>query len=492
MRRESEALTTETTEATDANAERLDPRHVRNARRLWLKERIYDSRALQQLFASWAGVKAGAALRGGATYEAARCLMRPWRHLGSEGFGERRVGRVMRLVRECCYDKEGRLLPSSQNRLRLDYARSSRARELRKLYGSFPAEHRVRMRFPREDKDPERQGDLIVLKPYDPATGERGVLMVMYGEGIQAFAAVYDVAALASQYSIVLETSGWGYQEAHFFLYLGSDLEVLVESPRREDFDFIESLGSNLAPARVGSGEWVDPSTFRPRDKDEPAEFDAVMVASWDPLKRHELLFDALAKIKRGRGRGLRLALVGYAMGWPRSRVESLLRRYGIEDDCRIFERVPHAEVARVVADSKVSLLLSKQEGSNRSVYESMFCGTPVVVYKHHRGINLDHVNSRTGLLADDDELAAAIARVVDRPEDFDPRAWALENIGYENATRIVNGALRESARARGRAWTRDIAAKKNAPNLRYAEPGLYNSFEPEYERLSQYLLPLD
>lgn len=485
-------MTALTTESESTRAERLDPRHVRNARRLWLKERVYDSRALQQLFASWAGVKAGAALRRGETYEAARGLMRAWRHLGPEGFGARRVGRVMRLVRECCYDAEGRLLPSSENRLRLDYVRSPRALALRKLYGSFPAEHRVRMRFPREDPDPERQGDLIVLKPYDSATGERGVLMVMYGEGIQAFAAVYDVAALAPRYSIVLETSGWGYQEAHFFLYLGSDLEVLVESPRREDFDFIGRLSSNLTPVRVGSGEWVDPSTFRPREKGKPAEFDAVMVASWDPLKRHELLFRALARLKRERGRGLRLALVGYAMGWPRSRVEALLRRHGLEEDCRIFERVPHAEVARVVADSKVSLLLSKQEGSNRSVYESMFCGTPVIVYRHHRGINLDHINARTGLLADDEELAEAIARVVDRPEDFDPRAWALANIGYENATRAVNDALRESARARGLPWTRDIAAKKNAPNLRYAEPGLYKTFEPEYERLTQYLLPLD
>jgi glycosyltransferase involved in cell wall biosynthesis len=493
MRREGEALTTDANEATKATAaERLDPRFVRDARRLWLKERVYDSRSLQQLFASWAGARAGAALRRGETYEAARRLMRAWRHLGTEGFGVRRVERVMRLVRECCYDARGQLLPASQNRLRLDYVRSERARALRRRYGSFPPEHRVRMRFPREDPDPERQGDLIVLKPFDPSTGERGVLMVMYGEGIQAFAAVYDVAALASQYSIVLETSGWGYQEAHFFLYMGSDLEVLVESPRREDFDFIKSLGANLSPVRVGSGEWVDPSTFRPREKNRPAEFDAVMVASWDPLKRHELLFRALAKIKRERGRGLRLALVGYAMGWPRSRVEALLRRYGIESDCRIFERVAHAEVARIVADSKVSLLLSKQEGSNRSVYESMFCDTPVIVYKHHRGINLDHVNQRTGLLADDDELAAAVARVVDRPEEFDPRQWALENIGYENATRAVNESLRASERARGRAWTRDIVAKKNAPNLRYAEPGLYKSFETEYERLSRYLLPLD
>lgn len=477
--------------AKDQTSQQLDPRHVRTARRLWFKERVYESRPLQRLYAAWADIQSRAALFRGQPYEAARRMLRVWRHLGTEGVGQRRVARLMQVVRENCY-RNGQLLPAAENRLRLDFIRSAKGRELRRLYGTFPTEHRVRLRFPRADPDPERQGDLIVLKPYDPATGERGVLMVMYSEGILALAAVYDLAALASRYTLVLETSGWGYQDVRFFLYLGSDLDVLVQSPRKSDFDFIRRLDSNLIPVRVGSGEWVDPSIFQPREAGSEAKFDAVMVASWDPLKRHELLFSAVAELKRERGKSLRLALIGYAMGWPRSRIEQLLQRYGLENDCTIFERIPHAEVARIVAESRVSLLLSRQEGSNRSVYESMFCGTPVIIYRHHRGINLEHVNERTGLLADDDELARAIAEIVDHPEAFEPRAWALENIGYENATRTINEALRELAGRRGLRWTKDVVAKKNAPNLRYAQRGLYQEFTEEYGRLQDYLLPLD
>jgi glycosyltransferase involved in cell wall biosynthesis len=475
----------------DQTGQKLEPRQVRAARRLWFKERVYESSLLKSLYASWADFQSRRALNRGEPYEAARRMFQVWRHLGTDSLGERRVARLMQIVRENCY-RDGELLPAAENGLRLNFIRSAKALELRKLYGSFPMEHRVRMRFPRPESDPERQGDLIVLKPFDPATGERGVLMVMYGEGIVALAAIYDLAALARHYTLILETSGWGYQEVSFFLYLGSDLNVLVQSPRIQDFEFIEGLDSNLIPVRTGSGEWVDPSTFHPRETGAEAEFDLVMVAAWDPLKRHELLFRAVARLKRERGKGLRMALIGYAMGWPRNRIEQLLRSYGLENDCTIFERIPHTEVARIVANSKVSLLLSRQEGSNRSIYESMFCGTPVIVYRHHRGINLEHVNERTGLLADDDELADAIAKIVDHPEAFDPRGWALENIGYVNATRIVNDALRELAAKRGLLWTRDIVAKKNAPNLRYAEPGLYKSFESEYERLQSFLLPLD
>src|SRR5918912_3113058 len=162
-------------------AQALDARHVANARRLWLKERVYESRALQSLYASWAGLQSRLALRRGQPYETSHHLLHAWRHLGTDLFGPGRVASLLQIVREHCYS-EGRLLPIAENRLRLDFLSSAKARELRKIYGSFPLEHRVRLRFPRPDSDPERQGDLIVLKPYDPATGERGVLMVMYGE----------------------------------------------------------------------------------------------------------------------------------------------------------------------------------------------------------------------------------------------------------------------------------------------------------------------
>ena len=455
-----------------------------------MKERVYNSPALQYSYRSWLDLQSGLALLRRQPYQASIRLLHMWRHLGDDVVGPSRVGRLMQIIQDHCY-REGRLLPAALNGLRHEFVQSAQAKEERAMFGGFSLSDRVRLRIP-NDHDPERQGNLIVLKPYDAASGERGVLLLMYGETMATFAACFDVGRLASRYTIVLETSGWGYQDARFFLYLGSDLEVLVQSPRLDDFAFIENLQTNLAPVRVGSGEWVDGSTFRPRAANQPPQFDAVMVAAWDPLKRHELLFQALAQLKQERGRALRLALIGYPLGWTRDPIEDLLKRYALTEDCTIFENIPHAEVSRIVSESRVSLLLSRQEGSNRSVYESMFCGTPVIVYRRHRGINLDHVNKQTGLLAEENQLADAIGRVIDHPDSFDPRGWALANVGYENATWKVNQALKQMAETRGSIWTRDIVAKRNAPNLRYAELGRYREFEAEYNRLAGFLLPLD
>jgi glycosyltransferase involved in cell wall biosynthesis len=460
---------------------------------LWLMERAYASQALKYPYRSWADIQSRVALLRNQPYEAASRMLRAWRHLGTEGIGPKRVARLMEIVRGNCFRRgiDDELLPAAENRLRLEFVGSEKARQLRQLYGSLTLANRLRLRFPNDD-DAERQGDLIILKSYNETTGERGVIMLMYSEAILATAAIYDLGALASRYMFVIEPSWWGYQDARFLLYLGSDLDVLVQSPRRADFDFVADLKTNLVPVRVGAGEWGDPSVFRPRAADKEAKYDAVMVAAWDPLKRHEVFFRAAVRFKQEHGRALRMALVGYDLSWNREAIERLLRKYSLERDCTIFEDIPHTEVARIVADSCVSLLLSHREGANRAIYESMFCGTPIIVYRHQCGVNLDHVNPSTGLLADEDELHGAIKHVMDHPGEFDPRAWAMENAGYANANKKINRALSEMAGRRGLPWTEDIAAKKSAPNLRYAEAGLYKRFEAEYESLEAYLLAID
>lgn len=455
----------------------------------WLKDRFYTSAALRYPYTSWMDLQSRVALLRQQPHEASRRMLHMWRHLGTNGIGKKRIARLQRIIRENCY-RDGRLQMAAENRLRLQFVRSHRAEQLRKLYGSFPLAHRVRLRFP-NDENPERQGDLILLKAHDETTGERGVLMLMYSEAVLALVAMYDLGALASRYMFVLEPSSWGYQDVRFLFYLGSDLDVVIQSPRRADFEFIENLQSNLVPIAVGAGEWVDPEVFRPRTAGQEAKYDVVMVSAWDPLKRHEVFFRAAARRKREGKGALRFALIGYEMGWTREPIEKLLRQYDLASDCDIYEMIPHAEVARIVADARVSLLLSQREGANRAIYESMFCGTPIIVYRHQCGVNLDHVNAHTGLLANDDELGDAIGYVLDHRAEFDPRRWALKNAGYGNATKTINARLCSLAQQRGLPWTTDIVAKKSAPELRYAQPGAYQRFADEYERLQNYLLPV-
>jgi glycosyltransferase involved in cell wall biosynthesis len=215
------------------------------------------------------------------------------------------------------------------------------------------------------------------------------------------------------------------------------------------------------------------------------------MVASWDPLKRHGLLLDAVAAAK-SRGRRLSVLLIGVPGVWTRATIERMVAARGLADQVTIVEKIPHAEVARRTARSRCAVLLSRREGSSRALGEALLCGTPVVVYAGQVGIDRRHVNARTGVFVEDSALADALVSVCDAPERFDPRAYAEAAIGYGNATRALNDALRSLAGRAGRPWTRDAVAKKNAPNLRYAEPGTGARFEADVRSLAAALLPAD
>jgi glycosyltransferase involved in cell wall biosynthesis len=454
--------------------------------RSWLNDLVVDSPSLRRLYGLVARGRARWAQARGRRFQRVDVLLQAWRLLGSDLFGTKNTASVRALIKESCFD-DGRPAPIQANELLREFSNGPEAQRIRQEFAGFPLADRVRMRYPRPNDDPERQGDLMVLKAYDEASGERGVLYLMYSESIRRFPALFDLPRLASRYMFVLEPSWWGYEDAAFLLYLGADLDVVVLAQCRPDFEFIRDLQSNLVPARLGAGDWIDPDRFRPKAGADRA-YDLVMVSGWNVLKRHTLLFRVLRKLKREQGRVLTVALIGYPQHWTRAKIEKLMRRYDVQDQCTIFENIPHDQVAQVVGDAKAYVLLSRREGANRGLYESLFCDTPVIVYRHHRGVNLDHVTKDVGRLADDEELAEVIMNVVEGWKQFRPREWALANTGWVTSTRLLNQTLQRIARQRELPWTGDIAGHKNAPNLKYAEPGVYARFAGEYERLQQFL----
>lgn len=427
---------------------------------------------------------AGVARARGHRLRALHLLLRAWRAAEPEGLPVPWKGDVRALLDEGIRDGAA-LRPIAGNALLAAFVRGAEARAVRERSAALPPAERVRMRLPVDD-DPERQGDLVVLKRHDAATGERGVLLVKYSESIRRFPALFDLPRIAERYALVLEPSWWGYQGSTLALYAGADLDVLVQAPWRPDAEFVRWMDCNLVPLRVGAGDWVDPDTFRAAEGGS-RRFDVVMVSAWNPAKRHGELFQAMARL-RARGRRLRAALVGYPQRWTRADVERLARRHGVADDCTFFEGIPHAEVARVVADSRAYVLLSRREGANKALYESLFCGTPVIVPRGHRGVNDEHVGGDCGVRFDDGRLDEALVRVLEARVGFRPREWALAHTGWPRSTDAVNAALRTAAEVRGLPWTRDIVPKKNAPNLRYAVPGAYREFADEYAGLEECL----
>ena len=426
--------------------------------------------------------RARRAWRRGDRYGALEQALRAWKH--SRGLRTGREARVRGWLAQSLRTEDGQLRAVAENPFWKVWRESEEARTTRRDFAGYPDEDRLRLRTPRPDAPPWRVGDLVVLKRHVPETGELGALLVTYNHGISWFSAMLDLAKLAGKYVVVLEPSTWGYQDVRFLPYIGSDLDVLVHAQSLIDYHFIASLDCNLVPSHLGAGDWVDPTRFHPKPHAD-RQYDAVMVGSWDPLKRHGVLFRALRTL-RDEGRTLKVALVGYPLGWQQVDVERLAERIGVRDQLTLFDFIPYDDVGKIQADSRVSVLLSKREGANRAIYEAWMADTPTIVYRHHRGVNLSQITPANGVLADDDELVEALKQVLDAPGQFSPRAWAEANTGCFAATAQLNTELRAISEKRGRPWTTDCVVRAYAG---YMSPDDQEAMGAEHEQLRECFL---
>lgn len=424
--------------------------------------------------------------RSGREWQALAARLRALRSRGEPAHSPRSLAGAREWLDAGVRDGDGTLVNIRDNRWLSAFVGTAEAARLRAHFANTPLHHRVRLREP-NDEDAQRQGNLIILKAYDPATGEKGVLLLTYSEPLRRLPAMYDLPELAKRYAFVLEPSSWGYEDPTFYLYAGADLDVIVQAPWYRDFQFLSGLHSNIHPVRTGAGDWADPDVFSSTVPRGSRRFDVVVVSSWSPWKRHEDLFRAAADLKR-RGIILRIALVGYPLVWDQARIVELLTRFGLREQGMIFDSVPQTEVARIVGDSETYVLLSRREGANRALYEALFCDTPVVVFAGHRGVDTEMVRSGVGELFEPSSLGDAIQRVLSDAAAYRPLAWARENSGYANSTASINAILRGMSERRGLPWTVDIVAKKNTPEVRYVRESDRERMEPEYSRLAAFL----
>jgi hypothetical protein len=168
-----------------------------------------------------------------------------------------------------------------------------------------------------------------------------------------------------------------------------------------------------------------------------------------------------------------------------------MIGEYGLSRQVVVFEDLEPGGVNEILNQSKVNLLLSRREGSNRSLFEGFFAGVPGLAFANNLGIPLTHFTSRTGRLIAEHDLAGALLYFREHWAQFDPRPWELANIAPEITTARLNLVLSQLAQERSEPWTQDIVCKSNCPDLRYYPDESDSSrFVPIEDLVAQYALP--
>lgn len=384
--------------------------------------------------------------------------------------------------------KDNKLVSIAENVVYQQFLNSKECMAIRKLFLQFDMRHIVSLKYPKENDYSERQGNLLILKKYDPHINEKGVLYLKYNESFKQFCALFDLVKISRHYRIVLEPSTWGYMDESFHIFIGKELDVIVQAQDEEDYKIIKNMNTNLVPIRLGAGDWVDIDIFNDGVKYEKT-YDIIMVASWLKIKRHNVLFKAIAKSKLN---DIKVALVGYPWGGrTRSDIEKEARRFNVLNQIDFYENIPSQKVSEIIKKAKVAVMLTKREGANRGIYECLLNGVPVILYRYNRGVNKDVINAETGCFADDDELGNVLKTMLNNYERYNPAQWAKKNIGCENAHIQLNNLLMYLATNKGESYQTDICRIK-ASNAPYINSKDRVSMENEYLKLTDYLRQID
>jgi glycosyltransferase involved in cell wall biosynthesis len=251
---------------------------------------------------------------------------------------------------------------------------------------------------------------------------EKGVLLMKYSDTAAKVMLRYDLNKIMQDYYLVIEPSFSGYCTAEVLSLMElKGTKSLIQCPHKTDYDFIMRAGRSLVPVETGSNSWVDDRVFT--DLSLPKEYDCIMVALWGDIKRHYLLFEAMKKINDP---SYRVCLIGGPWGRLQKDIEELAEYYGVRDRIDFFEKLPPAEVNRLLNKSKVNALLSLKEGANKAIVEGFFANVPALAMEENLAIGTSYINEFTGRLTSREKLAETLLWFCDNYTSFQHRKWAL------------------------------------------------------------------
>jgi len=317
---------------------------------------------------------------------------------------------------------------------------------------------------------------VLQLPAGEGATGRAGVLLMKFTRTFGTAAALLDINRLRQRFHVVLEPDWAGYCLPDILAWCGTGRLVVVQSSAKSDREFLSQFSSDLVPVDFGASDWVDHRIFRPLNCVK--KYDSVYVANLSRGKRLHAYLRAVANIV-SLDSTYRGALVCSSWGGSRTTLNALIAFYEVERHVDVYHQVPQNRLNEILNLSKVNVLMSFKEGSNKSLFEAMFAGTPVLALRENTSINHAYVNGQTGRLVSEQEVVDALLHFRRNWQDYDPRPWAMANISPQVTTQKLESLLRTLSPPAPQDFDEHLLVKVNSPEATYWDPQLAGTVPP-------------
>ena len=191
--------------------------------------------------------------------------------------------------------------------------------------------------------------------------------------------------------------------------------------------------------------EFASPEMFYPTGADK--DFDVIYVAAAQDYKRHDILFDAFAKLPptlRG------LCVFGYGESAQRYREE--IDRRGLNINCIGPPGVGYAEVNALMNRARIGVVCGEADGAPAILTEYMLAGLPVLA-NEALACGLQFITPETGLAVPAARFDAGILALLQRAPAMRTRDVVLEHWCWEKTiARFSDVVERARQRKSGRA----------------------------------------
>ncbi|HIJ55368.1 MAG TPA: glycosyltransferase family 4 protein [Deltaproteobacteria bacterium] len=290
---------------------------------------------------------------------------------------------------------------------------------------------------------------------------------------------------LSKRYLIYIEPAAGVFFRHTWWRFLTIlDDPCLIGAACEEDRAYLNSQNGVLTTHLAHSDYIEDDETV---DAGHRKRFDIVFNGTYDEMDRKRHLF-MLSLLRHPLLQDKTALFMGRGKNENIERFKQQVHLNRMDERVTVLANIRRNEVPKYLAECRVGVHLALHENGPRCIYEFFRADIPCVISACTAGVNFEHFNSRTGVVAKDKDLAQAIAEALQSGHRFAPRKWFLEQSGSLNSTRILNRRFQEIFQSRGYDWTEDIVPLGSSGASRYVISDHYFHFRSEFEQLFEFL----